>query len=75
MVSSLIGFWVAVRAFASGEDARVQNVALLTTAAVVVLLVVGLWSRSARAPALGVAAGLAIGLASAALLAVGFGAL
>lgn len=69
MVSSLIGFWVCVRAFASTAPSALGNALLLLAAVAVVLLVVALWFRALRAAALGTVGGLAVGTAAAVLVA------
>lgn len=74
MVSSLIGFWVSLRAFASTTPDAVGNALRLLAAAVVVLLVVALWVRVLRPASLGAAAGLAVGVAAALLVATLVGA-
>lgn len=74
MISSLIGFWVLVRAVATGEDGPVHNALLGLSAVGIVLLVVAMWFRGARPYALGAAAGLVAGAGVAGALAVAFGA-
>lgn len=57
-VTSLVSFWLLVRAVAADSATQVQNVVLVLASAAVLMLVVALWFPPSRAAVLGAVGGM-----------------